>query len=201
MNSPVRAFPPLSCSPNACLRIRLFSTAICRGRGTRSTQPARHAIPCSPRWSNTTSTAILEGPKDNIRETEHNFNAAQTFEEWMPIGMVGETSKHLTTGVSRAFARIKGAISHDDGAPLGVPHAHPIHLYNGSVKLLPRDPGQGCHLTPARSKPGAGHWSPSSFGLCFKISTRFTCLGKSLATSRMNRHVSMPCSCMWLWRN
>jgi hypothetical protein len=67
---------------------------------------------------NTTFPAILEGPKDSIRETKHNFNTAKNFEEWMPIVMVGGTCKNLTSGVVRAFDRIKGAISLTLGAHL-----------------------------------------------------------------------------------
>jgi hypothetical protein len=67
---------------------------------------------------NITIPAFLEGPKDSIRETKHNFNTARTFKEWMPVGLVGRTCKNLTSGVTRAFDRIKGAISLTLGAPL-----------------------------------------------------------------------------------
>jgi hypothetical protein len=67
---------------------------------------------------NTTIPAILEGLMDSIWETKHNFDAAGTFKEWMPIGMVGRTCKNLTSGVTRAFDWIKGVISQTLGAPL-----------------------------------------------------------------------------------
>jgi hypothetical protein len=67
---------------------------------------------------NITIPAILEGPKDSIRETKHDFKAVRTFKDWMPIRMVGGTCKNLTSGVTRAFDQIKGAISSTPGAPL-----------------------------------------------------------------------------------
>ena len=60
---------------------------------------------------NITIPAILEGPKDSIRETKHNFKAVRTFKDWMPVRMVGGTCKNLTN-------QIKGAISLTPGAPL-----------------------------------------------------------------------------------
>jgi hypothetical protein len=60
---------------------------------------------------NSTIPAILEGPKDGIREAKHDFNAARTFKEWLPTGSLGGTSKNLHDGVGRAFERIKGAIN------------------------------------------------------------------------------------------
>ena len=67
---------------------------------------------------NITIPAILEGPKDSIRETKHDFKAVRTFKDWMPVRMVGGTCKNLTSGVTRAFDQIKGAISLTPGAPL-----------------------------------------------------------------------------------
>jgi hypothetical protein len=67
---------------------------------------------------NTTIPPILEGAKDSsLREAKHNFNAALTFENWMPVGSLGGTSKKLTSGVIRAFNRIKGTISLTLGSP------------------------------------------------------------------------------------
>ena len=66
---------------------------------------------------NTTIPAILEGPKDGIREGKHDFNAMKTFEEWMPPGMHGGTYKNLHDGIGRAFDRIKGAITLNLGSP------------------------------------------------------------------------------------
>ncbi len=67
---------------------------------------------------NTTIPPILEGPKDSsLREAKHDFNAACTFEDWMPVGSLGGTSKNLTRGVVRAFNMIKGTISLTLGSP------------------------------------------------------------------------------------
>jgi hypothetical protein len=67
---------------------------------------------------NTTIPPILEGPKDSsLREAKHNFNAACTFKDWMPVGSLGGTSKNLTSGVIRTFDRIKGTISLTLGSP------------------------------------------------------------------------------------
>jgi hypothetical protein len=67
---------------------------------------------------NTTIPPILEGPKDSsLREVNHDFNTACTFEDWMPMGSLGGTSKNLTSGVIRAFNRIKGTISLTLGSP------------------------------------------------------------------------------------
>ena len=61
---------------------------------------------------NTTIPPILEGPKNSsLREATHNFNSARTFDDWMPVGSLGSTSKNLTSGVVRAFNRIQGTIS------------------------------------------------------------------------------------------
>jgi hypothetical protein len=70
--------------------------------------------------------AILEGPKDRIRETKCDFNAARTFEEWMPARM-GGTSKNLHDGVTQAFERIKGAINLTLGDPLAKLVMHELH--------------------------------------------------------------------------
>ena len=55
----------------------------------------------------------------SLREAIHDFNEARTFDEWMPVGMgsLGGTSKNLTSGVGRAFDRIKGTISLTLGSP------------------------------------------------------------------------------------
>jgi hypothetical protein len=66
---------------------------------------------------NSTISAILEGPKDSIREAKYDFNAAQTFEEWM-LARLGGTSKNFRGGVVWAFEQIKGAINLTLGDPL-----------------------------------------------------------------------------------
>ncbi len=49
---------------------------------------------------NTTIPPILERPKDSsLREAKHDFNAARTFEDWMPMGSLGGMCKNLTSGV------------------------------------------------------------------------------------------------------
>jgi hypothetical protein len=58
-----------------------------------------------------TIPAVMEGPKDGIRETKHDFNAARSYEDWKPASSMGGTAKNLTEGVLRAFDRIKGAIN------------------------------------------------------------------------------------------
>jgi hypothetical protein len=79
---------------------------------------------CNPMQSavilsvNSTIPAIMEGPKDGIRETKHNFNAARSYEEWKPFSSMGGTTKNLMEGVTRAFDRIKGAINLTLGTPL-----------------------------------------------------------------------------------
>ena len=60
---------------------------------------------------NSTIPAVMEGPKDGIRETRHDFNAAKSYEDWKPASSMGGTAKNLTDGVLRAFDRIKGAIN------------------------------------------------------------------------------------------
>ena len=51
---------------------------------------------------NTTIPPILEGPKDSsLREAKHDFNAARTFDDWMPVGSLGGTAKNLTSGLSK----------------------------------------------------------------------------------------------------
>jgi hypothetical protein len=67
---------------------------------------------------NTTIPPILEGPKDSsLREAKHDFNAARTFEDWMPVGSLGGTARNLTSGVVRAFDRIQGTINLTLGSP------------------------------------------------------------------------------------
>ena len=67
---------------------------------------------------NTTIPPILEGPKDSsLREAKHDFNAARTFDDWMPVGSLGGTAKNLTSGVVRAFDRIQGTINLTLGSP------------------------------------------------------------------------------------
>ncbi len=66
---------------------------------------------------NLTIPAILEGPKDGIREAKHDFNAACTYEEWLPPGMTGSTCKNLYNGVGQVFERIKVAINLMLGTP------------------------------------------------------------------------------------
>jgi hypothetical protein len=60
---------------------------------------------------NSTIPTVMEGPKDGIRETRHDFNAAKSYEDWKPASSMGGTAKNLTDGVLRAFDRIKGAIN------------------------------------------------------------------------------------------
>ncbi len=67
---------------------------------------------------NSTTPAIMEGPKDGIRETKHNFNAAKSYEEWKPSSSMEGIAKNLMEGVTRAFDRIKGAINLTLGTPL-----------------------------------------------------------------------------------
>ncbi len=67
---------------------------------------------------NTTIPPILEGPKDSsLREAKHDFNAARTFDDWMPVGSLGGMAKNLTSGVVRAFDRIQGTINLTLGSP------------------------------------------------------------------------------------
>ncbi len=74
---------------------------------------------------NTTIPPILEGPKDSsLREAKHDFNAARTFEDWMPVGSLGGTAKNLTSGVVRAFDRIQGTIN----LTLGFPQAKGVMM-------------------------------------------------------------------------
>jgi hypothetical protein len=67
---------------------------------------------------NSTILAILEGPKDSVRKFKHDFIAARTFENWMPVSMMSGTCKNLTNGITWAFKRTKGAINLTLGAPL-----------------------------------------------------------------------------------
>jgi hypothetical protein len=75
---------------------------------------------------NTTIPPILVGPKDSsLREAKHDFNAACTFDDWMPVGSLGGTSMNLTSGVVRAFNRIQGTIN----LTLGSPQAKWVMMY------------------------------------------------------------------------
>jgi hypothetical protein len=67
---------------------------------------------------NSTIPAMLEGPKDSIHEAKHDFNAARMYEDWMPVGMLGGTSKNIFNGIRCTFERIKVAINLTLGAPL-----------------------------------------------------------------------------------
>ncbi len=61
---------------------------------------------------NTTIPPILGGAKvSSLREAKHDFNAARTFDDWMPVGSLGGTAKNLTSGVVRSFDRIRGTIN------------------------------------------------------------------------------------------
>ena len=48
---------------------------------------------------------------DEVRELKFDFNAARTYEEWLPASSQGGTCKNLRDGVLRAFEQIKGAIA------------------------------------------------------------------------------------------
>jgi hypothetical protein len=67
---------------------------------------------------NFTIPAIMEGPKDGIRENKHDFNAAKNYKDWKPSSSMGGTTKNLMDGVTWAFDRIKGAINLTLGTPL-----------------------------------------------------------------------------------
>ena len=54
---------------------------------------------------------VLEGKQDGIRELKHDFNAAKTYEDWLPQNSHGGTCRNLQDRVKRAFERIKLAIS------------------------------------------------------------------------------------------
>ncbi len=113
---------------------------------------------CNPMQSavilsmNSTIPAIMEGPKEGIRETKHDFNAAKSYEERKPSSSIVGTTKNLREGVPRAFDRIKGAINLTLGTPLarsvnvgtprGISHAFPGHLCDRGDGLLSRDPGE-----------------------------------------------------------
>jgi hypothetical protein len=62
--------------------------------------------------------AIMEGPKDGIRENKHDFSAAKSYKDWKPSSSMGGTAKNLTDGVTWAFDCIKGAINLTLGNPL-----------------------------------------------------------------------------------
>jgi hypothetical protein len=61
---------------------------------------------------------VLEGKQDGIRELKHDFNAAKTYEDWLPQNSHGGTCRNLQDGVKRAFERIKLAISQTIGSGL-----------------------------------------------------------------------------------
>ena len=43
---------------------------------------------------NTIIPPFLEGPTDSsLREAKHDFNAACTFDDWIPVGMVGRPAR------------------------------------------------------------------------------------------------------------
>ena len=67
---------------------------------------------------NTIIPPVLEGKKDGIRELKHDFNAAKTYEEWLPQNSHGGTCRNLQGGVKRAFECIKLAISQTIGSQL-----------------------------------------------------------------------------------
>ncbi len=67
---------------------------------------------------NSTIPAIMEGPKDGIRENKHDFNAAKNYEDWKPSSSMSGTAKNLMDGITRAFNHIKGAINLTLGTPL-----------------------------------------------------------------------------------
>jgi hypothetical protein len=60
---------------------------------------------------NSTIPAIIEGPKDGIRENKHDFNTAKNYKDWKPSSRMGGTAKNLMDGVTWAFDRIKEAIN------------------------------------------------------------------------------------------
>jgi hypothetical protein len=156
--------------------------------------------PCNPLQSavvlsvNTTIPAILEGPKDSIWETKHNFNTAKNFKEWMPIGMVGGTCKNLMSGIIKAFDRIKGAISLTLGAHLAklvmmelqgefLMHFRAIfttEVTNYYQEILGKTGGAPFHTSEVK----ATCWAlvTSSFRLFSKRSTWSECLQQSWAT-------------------
>ena len=68
--------------------------------------------------ANTIIPPVLEGKKDGIRELKHDFNAAKTYEDWLPQNSHGGTCRKLQDGVKRAFECIKFAISQTIGSGL-----------------------------------------------------------------------------------
>ena len=76
---------------------------------------------------NTIIPPVLEGKKDGIRELKHDFNAAKTYEEWLPQNSHGGTCRNLQGGVKRAFERIKGAISQSIGSRLALTILTELH--------------------------------------------------------------------------
>jgi len=61
---------------------------------------------------------VLEGKKDGIRELKHDFNAAKTYEDWLPQNSHRGMCRNLQDGVKRAFECIKLAISQTIGSGL-----------------------------------------------------------------------------------
>jgi hypothetical protein len=82
---------------------------------------------------NTIIPPVLEGKKDGIREFKHDFNAAKTYEEWLPQNSHGGTCRNLQGGVKRAFEHIKGAISQSIGQ---------CHLHHRGRRFLPGHHGE-----------------------------------------------------------
>jgi hypothetical protein len=76
---------------------------------------------------NTIIPLVLEGKKDGIRELKHDFNAAKTYEEWLPQNSHGGTYRNLQGGVKRAFERIKGDISQSIGSRLALTILTELH--------------------------------------------------------------------------
>jgi hypothetical protein len=76
---------------------------------------------------NTIIPPVLEGKKDGIRELKHDFNAAKTYEEWLPQNSHGGACRNLQGGVKRAFERIKGAISQSIGSRLALTILTELH--------------------------------------------------------------------------
>ena len=66
---------------------------------------------------NTIIPPILEGLKDGIRKLKFDFNAAQTYKEWLSHNSYGGTCRNLQGEVKQAFDWIKGAINMTIGSP------------------------------------------------------------------------------------
>jgi len=76
---------------------------------------------------NTIIPPVLEGKKDGIRELKHDFNAAKTYEEWLPQNSQGGMCRNLQGGVRRAFECIKRAISQSVGSRLALTILTELH--------------------------------------------------------------------------